>query len=224
MVADHGRGDVDLALLGELDGVADEVHQDLAHAGGIAPHDVRDIGRHVHRELEVLLAGPDREERGGGMDDFGQIERNRFELQMLGFDLRIVEDVVQDGEQRLRGRAHQLQRAALLDLQLRVQHQLDEAEHGVHGRADLVAHVGEEGAARSGDPLRQLAGRAHGLRSEEHTSELQSPCNLVCRLLLEKKKINKSETNTSLSTSPLTGQTSYDADSKSMYESADSCI
>src|SRR5215467_3235968 len=27
-----------------------------------------------------------------------------------------------------------------------------------------------------------------GYRSEEHTSELQSPCNLVCRLLLEKKK------------------------------------
>src|SRR5256885_12304844 len=26
-------------------------------------------------------------------------------------------------------------------------------------------------------------------RSEEHTSELQSPCNIVCRLLLEKKKI-----------------------------------
>src|SRR2546426_10354522 len=29
-------------------------------------------------------------------------------------------------------------------------------------------------------------------RSEEHTSELQSPCNLVCRLLLEKKKKQKS--------------------------------
>src|SRR5256885_7254088 len=28
-------------------------------------------------------------------------------------------------------------------------------------------------------------------RSEEHTSELQSPCNLVCRLLLEKKKNNR---------------------------------
>src|SRR2546426_6853620 len=28
-------------------------------------------------------------------------------------------------------------------------------------------------------------------RSEEHTSELQSPCNLVCRLLLEKKKIQQ---------------------------------
>src|SRR5256885_11758259 len=29
-------------------------------------------------------------------------------------------------------------------------------------------------------------------RSEEHTSELQSPCNLVCRLLLEKKKTHLS--------------------------------
>src|SRR5256885_10392188 len=32
---------------------------------------------------------------------------------------------------------------------------------------------------------------AHEERSEEHTSELQSPCNLVCRLLLEKKKKKK---------------------------------
>src|SRR2546426_4786212 len=29
------------------------------------------------------------------------------------------------------------------------------------------------------------------VRSEEHTSELQSPCNLVCRLLLEKKKASR---------------------------------
>src|SRR2546426_5071020 len=33
-----------------------------------------------------------------------------------------------------------------------------------------------------------------GRRSEEHTSELQSPCNLVCRLLLEKKKKNELDT------------------------------
>src|SRR2546426_4298744 len=32
------------------------------------------------------------------------------------------------------------------------------------------------------------AAAGHVGRSEEHTSELQSPCNLVCRLLLEKKK------------------------------------
>src|SRR2546426_2265558 len=33
-----------------------------------------------------------------------------------------------------------------------------------------------------------LASQSPKERSEEHTSELQSPCNLVCRLLLEKKK------------------------------------
>src|SRR5256885_13055740 len=41
-------------------------------------------------------------------------------------------------------------------------------------------------------PQRENSGILGGLgsfgRSEEHTSELQSPCNLVCRLLLEKKK------------------------------------
>src|SRR2546426_7333546 len=36
-----------------------------------------------------------------------------------------------------------------------------------------------------------------GPRSEEHTSELQSPCNLVCRLLLEKKKIAERHDSTS---------------------------
>src|SRR5256885_7671164 len=36
-------------------------------------------------------------------------------------------------------------------------------------------------------------------RSEEHTSELQSPCNLVCRLLLEKKKKNMKSTSTTVS-------------------------
>src|SRR5256885_6782097 len=34
-------------------------------------------------------------------------------------------------------------------------------------------------------------------RSEEHTSELQSPCNLVCRLLLEKKKTTSSTASSS---------------------------
>src|SRR2546426_3395734 len=44
--------------------------------------------------------------------------------------------------------------------------------------------------------VRRLAGNEPvggegAVRSEEHTSELQSPCNLVCRLLLEKKKKNR---------------------------------
>src|SRR3989454_12430363 len=47
--------------------------------------------------------------------------------------------------------------------------------------------------------LERLRTQVHSLsdRSEEHTSELQSPCNLVCRLLLEKKK-NTAHTKTAL--------------------------
>src|SRR5256885_12748767 len=39
-------------------------------------------------------------------------------------------------------------------------------------------------------PVAGVAIMLKRVRSEEHTSELQSPCNLVCRLLLEKKKKN----------------------------------
>src|SRR2546426_9370940 len=42
-------------------------------------------------------------------------------------------------------------------------------------------------------------------RSEEHTSELQSPCNLVCRLLLEKKKKKSKNKARSLSTQRCVG-------------------
>src|SRR5256885_11238269 len=43
-----------------------------------------------------------------------------------------------------------------------------------------------------GRPSLQRSGKSEDAdRSEEHTSELQSPCNLVCRLLLEKKKTNQ---------------------------------
>src|SRR2546430_9458920 len=51
-------------------------------------------------------------------------------------------------------------------------------------------------ALKIGDRIEDLRAakahlEAHGIRSEEHTSELQSQSNLVCRLLLEKKKKKK---------------------------------
>src|SRR2546426_6064427 len=48
------------------------------------------------------------------------------------------------------------------------------------------------GAAAKIDAL-MLREYLHRRRSEEHTSELQSPCNLVCRLLLEKKNKHATE-------------------------------
>src|SRR2546426_9120901 len=75
--------------------------------------------------------------------------------------------------------------------------------------AGVVAEADPEGALalsartfaqaeRLGLDVMTICGTCQGVmstanrqRSEEHTSELQSPCNLVCRLLLEKKKKNR---------------------------------
>src|SRR5207302_7809807 len=74
--------------------------------------------------------------------------------------------------------------------------------HGTGGAGGGEADALRGGQPRLGEPDAALApadGRhrrrrpvgGHGGRSEEHTSELQSRENLVCRLLLEKKKKNK---------------------------------
>src|SRR3989475_11467236 len=56
----------------------------------------------------------------------------------------------------------------------------------------LWARTGTPHCPRDGSPIeRQSASQITDLRSEEHTSELQSQSNLVCRLLLEKKKKKK---------------------------------
>src|SRR5688500_15203231 len=63
-------------------------------------------------------------------------------------------------------------------------------------RAPFTQFQGPSGHAEIAEEVREHGGVKHAVgelltcpfRSEEHTSELQSPCNLVCRLLLEKKK------------------------------------
>src|SRR5438034_4221235 len=65
----------------------------------------------------------------------------------------------------------------------------DGDRHARRARARLPVHRELVRASRRD---RRRDARAHGTsRSEEHTSELQSPSDLVCRLLLEKKKKSK---------------------------------
>src|SRR5256885_8837356 len=60
-------------------------------------------------------------------------------------------------------------------------------------RGAMRSAAGGDRSQRVGAVRRAPGARSASLegRSEEHTSELQSPCNLVCRLLLEKKKITQ---------------------------------
>src|SRR5256885_9534932 len=88
--------------------------------------------------------------------------------------------------------AHEL-RTPLAVATLRLQTALD---RGVDNTDVRAAYEALERLRQRTEKLLQLSRAASGSalaqdevrQSEEHTSELQSPCNLVCRLLLEKKK------------------------------------
>src|SRR5437762_7310246 len=67
------------------------------------------------------------------------------------------------------------------------------------GRLGAAPRAGRGERGRMGAPHRALA-RGRLPRSEEHTSELQSPMYLVCRLLLEKKKKKRNKTPIQLNT------------------------
>src|SRR5256885_10742665 len=77
-------------------------------------------------------------------------------------------------------------------------------------RHDPFPHAPPLGCAHRARRHRlEMDSRLHLQRSEEHTSELQSPCNLVCRLLLEKKKPEKSSSNLISFDSVMTAQLNH---------------
>src|SRR2546426_2849106 len=59
--------------------------------------------------------------------------------------------------------------------------------------ASGISSGSRDSGFRSTPATARRCSRSAAGRSEEHTSELQSPCNLVCRLLLEKKKKRRRE-------------------------------
>src|SRR5256885_12554661 len=66
--------------------------------------------------------------------------------------------------------------------------------------SDVTGQTRQQRAHRKTARCRPAERREAHHRSEEHTSELQSPCNLVCRLLLEKKKKQQTKHNNTSST------------------------
>src|SRR5256885_13251723 len=73
---------------------------------------------------------------------------------------------------------------ALKDALAAQQQQIEQLRQAMQSR-DAALQQAQQQAQQAQQQLQQAQATA---RSEEHTSELQSPCNLVCRLLLEKKK------------------------------------
>src|SRR5258705_13302075 len=134
----------DLAAIGELDGVAHQVHEHLADAKRVAHERIGNRGLDVHHQLAALLVRPQRERLQRFLEHLPQGELDRLHVQLAGLDLREVEDVVQDDEQHFRRAVRGLQVVALYRGERRVERKLRHADDAVHRRADFVAHVRQE--------------------------------------------------------------------------------
>ena len=107
----EAHGDVHVALLGELDAVADEVQQHLAHASDVADQAARHVVGDLQRELDVLLGGARREQVEHFLHRLVEVVCDVFQLDAAGLDLREVQDVVDDDQQALGGAADRARRS-----------------------------------------------------------------------------------------------------------------
>ena len=96
-----GDVDADLALIGELDCVGDQVEDDLPQASRIADERVGHVGRDAAGELQSLLIGARREQFDAVFDRVAEVKRRPLERQPARLDLRDIQDVVDDRHQRL---------------------------------------------------------------------------------------------------------------------------
>ena len=144
-----GRGDAHAADVGELDGVAGEVEQNLAHAAFVGEHLAGEARVRVGRDVDAFFEAAVAQEFGHAFDQRARRERGFFHRHGAGFDLREIEDVVDDVEQRLARLAHGVRVGALFGRHLRVEQETRHADDAVHGRADFVAHGGQEHRLRA---------------------------------------------------------------------------
>ena len=128
----------------ELDRVAGEVHEDLADAHRVAVEQPGNRGVDEHRHPHVALRGDVLGHAADLLDDFREVERLLLDDQLPRFDLREVEDVLDDAEQLERGVADQVDHLHLVVVEAGLVKHVDHPDHAVHRRADLVAHRREE--------------------------------------------------------------------------------
>jgi hypothetical protein len=138
------HGEAHLAFRGELDGVAQEIDQDLPQPAGVAAQRRRYLRRDLHRELQALAARLRLEKTGDALEQVVKIEIDAIQLEPARLHTRQVEDVVDDREQRLAAVVHRLGVATLLVRKGRLEQEPGHAEDAVHRLPDLVAHRGPE--------------------------------------------------------------------------------
>ena len=137
-------GHENLAPLRELDRVADQVDQHLPESIGITDDQSGTSGLIRQASSSPLPWARSASVRIVPSTISRSAKRDRIENQLPGLDLGEIEDVVDDGQERLRRMLDDLEILALTGIELGIEHEFRHADDAVHRRANLVAHVGEE--------------------------------------------------------------------------------
>ncbi len=155
------------AVFGELDGIGQEVGQHLAQAHTVHRHRGRHGCIHVHPYRQRPFMGAACQQADRAVEQCAQVGRRGRDGQAAGLDLCVVEDVVEDVQQRPARLLHQCHHPLLLAFQPGLQQQFHQAEHAVHRGADLVAHRGQEAVLGAQRGFGRLPGRHQriGLRA-----------------------------------------------------------
>jgi hypothetical protein len=133
-----------LSLLRELDGVSHQVHHYLAEAAGVPQDGLGHLRGDAAGQLQALLPGAHGQHLDRVLHRLPHVHLQVIQLELPRLDAGEVEDVVHQVQERARGDLHGGQVAALLGREVSGQRQVGHPHDGVHGGADLVAHVGEE--------------------------------------------------------------------------------
>jgi hypothetical protein len=141
---------------------AEQVDHDLAQPRGVAVKFAGHVGRDRVEQLEAFFRGARRDDIDGGLDAIAQGEGRIVELQLAGLDAGELENVVDQGDERLAAAADDFGKLALLRRQWRVEQQRSHADHAVHRRADFMAHRGQELALGRGFATRGVRFRERG--------------------------------------------------------------
>ena len=147
----------DSALLGKLDGIGGVVEQCLAQAGDVAMNPDGRVS-HVDHEAEALGTGLLAHQGADVVQHGGEGEVTLLQRHLARIYLGEIQDVIDDGEQVLGGIVDLLQPLVLGAVRGVALEQISQPQDGVHGSADLVAHVGQEGALGTVGALGALMG------------------------------------------------------------------
>ncbi len=112
------HADDDLASLGELDRVADQVDEDLTQPVGIAPVAGAEVGRDLASHFEVLLAHGSGEQKRHLVDEPSELEVAILELRTPRLEFRKIENVVDDAQEAIRRLLDALGESLLLVIEL----------------------------------------------------------------------------------------------------------